>query len=289
VAGGGNALRVEGAAFELRFRNCQFDGQGIGDGTNIFLGGISGGLNGYPISVAFEGLVTQSAALGVQIDGGVNITFYGSHHEELLAGYRITNSTGIGIKGLTISDAYFAGNVGSNGGAGYDLSVETTLATGIFFVHNQILGNPDAVVKSTNFASVVYQDNLYTGSLSAPPTTGITSQVTPATSTNTLGAHSIGLNPSTTPITTIQSGLGPGETITFFTLGGSVTFAAGGNIDLMGANSIAVTGSITFVRSDLGGSLWKPVSQWSPPVSPATGAQARTKVGGSLRARLAER
>jgi hypothetical protein len=25
--GGGNALRMEGAAFELRFRNCEFDGQ----------------------------------------------------------------------------------------------------------------------------------------------------------------------------------------------------------------------------------------------------------------------
>jgi hypothetical protein len=60
--------------------------------------------------------------------------------------------------------------------------------------------------------------------------------------------------------------------VTFYTLGGSVTFAAGGNIDLMGATSINVNGSITFVRSDLGGSSWKPVSQWTPSLPPATPA-----------------
>jgi hypothetical protein len=275
-AGGGNALRLEGAVFQLRFRNCQFDGQGVGDGTNIFLGGTQGGpalgAAGYPTSITFEGLVSQGAALAVQIDGAVNTIFYGSHHEGLSAGYRVTVNTGIATRGLTISDTYFAGNVGSNGGAGYELSVETTLASGIFFVHNQMFGNPDAIVKSTNLASVVYQDNLYAGSSNAPPTSGVTFQLSPATSINALGAHSVGLNPSATPITTIQSGLGPGETITFFTLAGSVTFAAGGNIDLMGASSIAVNGTITFIRSDLGGSLWKPVSQWSPPASTANAA-----------------
>jgi hypothetical protein len=278
ATGGGNALRLEGAVFELRFRNCQFDGQGIGDGTNIYIGGSQGGVNGYPISIAFEGLVTQAAALGVQLDGAVNILFYGSHHEGLFGGYRITNNTGIGTKGVTISDTYFAGNVGSNGGSGYDVSLETTFVSGILFVHNQIFGNPDSVVKSIDLASVVYQDNLYAGTLSAPPTSGITFQLTPATTTNTLGAHSVGLNPSVTPITTIQSGLGPGEMITFFTLGGAVTFAAGGNIDLMGTSSIVVNGSITFVRSDLGNPLWKPVSQWTPPASTPPVAQMQSEV-----------
>jgi hypothetical protein len=269
AAGGGNALRLEGAVFQLRFRDCQFDGQRIGDGTNIYIGGTQGGppagAAGFPTSITFEGLVSQGAALAVQIDGAVNTIFYGSHHEGLFAGYRVTNNTGIDTFGLTISDTYFAGNVGSNGGTGYDLSVETSRALGIFFVHNQAFGNPDAVVKSTNLASVVYQDNLYAAATNAPPTSGVTFQLSPATSINALGAHTVGLNPSSTAITTIQSGLGPGEMITFFTLSGPVTFAAGGNIDLMGASSVTVKGTITFVRSDLGGSLWKPVSQWGPP------------------------
>jgi hypothetical protein len=269
TSGGGNALRLEGAVFELRFRNCQFDGQAAGDGTNIYIGGVPGGLTGYPISIAFEGLVSQGAALAVQIDGALNLTFYGSHHEGLFGGYRITNNTiGIGTKGVTISDSYFAGNVGSNGGAGFELSVETTVATGIYFVHNQLFGNPDAIVKSTNLASVVYQDNLYAGLGNVPPTSGITTQLTPATSINVQGVHSIGLNPSTTPITTIQSSLGPGEMVTVFTLGGPVIFGSGGNINLMRLTTLRVNGSITFIRNDLTGSLqWTPVAQWNSPSS----------------------
>jgi len=148
------------------------------------------------------------------------------------------------------------------------LSVETTVAIGIFFVHNQVFGNPDAIVKSTNLASVVYQDNLYTGPGNVPPTSGITTQLTPATSINVQGVHSIGLNPSSTPITTIQSSLGPGEMVTVFTLGGPVIFGSGGNINLMRLTTLRVNGSITFIRNDLTGSLqWTPVAQWNSPSS----------------------
>jgi hypothetical protein len=262
--GGGNALRLEGAVFELRFTNCEFDGQGAGDGTNIYIGGLAGGISGYPLSIVFQGLVSQDAALAVQIDGGTNLSFYGSHHERVWGAYQITNSFNIWTLGVTIADSYFAGDVANNQGAGYELNVATTIASGIFFVHNRLLGNPDSVVKGTNLLNMVYQDNLYCETCSGPPTSGLTTQLSPATSINIRGVHSIGLNPSSTPITTIQSGLGPGEMVTFFTLGGPVTFGPGGNIDLMGASTLTVNGTITFVRSDLGGVLWKPVSQWSP-------------------------
>lgn len=262
--GGGNALRLEGSVFQLRFRNCQFDGQTIGDGTNIYVGGFGGGTGGYPTTIVFEGLISQRAATAMQIDGAVNLTLYGPHHEALWGAYRITNNTNIGTHGLTISDGYFAGNVGINAGAGYDLGIETTNASGIVFAHNQIFGVHDAIVKGTNLNSIVYQDNLYCETCSGPPTSSITTQMSPATSINIRGVHSIGLNPSSMPITTIQSGLGPGEMVTFFTLGGAVTFGTGGNIDLMGGRTLTVNGTVTFVRSDLGGLLWKPVSQWSP-------------------------
>jgi hypothetical protein len=111
----------------------------------------------------------------------------------------------------------------------------------------------------------VYADNLYTGSAMAPPTAGITTQAVPANSVNIQGVHSVGLNASTTPITTIQSSLGPGEMVTFFTFIGPVTFGSGGNINLMGPNTLTINGSITFVRIDLlGGLQWIPVAQWSP-------------------------
>jgi hypothetical protein len=266
TAGGGNALRLEGATFELRFTDCEFDGQAVGDGTDIYIGGREGGVNGYPLSIMFEDLVSQAAALAVQIDGGVDLRFYGSHHEKLWGAYQVDNDFNIWTKGLTLADCYFAGNVGVNNGSGYLLDVTTTLATGISFVRSRIDGTPDAVVQGTNLASISYQDNFYGGTAIVPPTSGITTQVEPAGTINISGVRSVGLNPSTVAITTIQSSLGPGETVTFFCLAGPVTFASGGNINLMGATTLTVNGSITFIREDLTGGLqWVPVSQWSPP------------------------
>ena len=274
TAGGGNALRLEGGAFEFRFRNCEFDGQSIGDGTNIYIGGQPGG-SASPLSMVFEGLVSQTAALAVQIDGGVNLTFYGSHHELLWGGYQVTANTNIRTMGLTISDSYFAGNVGINAGAGFELNVATNTTLGVFFVHNRLLGTPDSIVKSSNLSSVVYQDNLSCETCNLQPTSGITTQLAPATSINIRGVHSVGLNASTTPITTIQSSLGPGEMVTFFTWYGPATFASGGNINLLGASTLVVNGSVTFIRIDLGGSQWIPIAQWTPPAAPAVAAAVK--------------
>jgi hypothetical protein len=284
--GGGNALRLEGAVFELRFRNCQFDGSGVGDGTNIYMGALSSSGNGFPTSIVFEGLVSQAAATAVQIDGGVNYVFYASHHEALQGGYQITSTNGAQTFGVTITDSYFAGDVGNNSGAGFDLKIDTTLAQGIVFSHNQCFSSPDSVIKGTNLASVTYQDNIYpSGTLDLPPTSGVTMQTTPAAKINIFGIHSVGLNPSTTPITTLKSSLGPGEMVTFYSLGGSVVFASGGNISLLGATSLTVTGSITFIRSDLGGPMWIPMSQWTPPGASTASAVARKPERTSDRAR----
>jgi hypothetical protein len=286
--GGGNGLRLEGAAFELRFRNCEFDGQALGDGTNIYLGGLAGGLSGYPLSIAFEGLITQQAATGVVIDGATHVTFYESHHENLWGAYQINDSFGIWTQALTITDSYFAGNVGSNAGSGYLLNVATTVAKGISFAHNSIFGAPDSVVKGTNLSSVAYQDNLYQpvvywapnpAPFNVPTTSGITTHLAPTTVINIQGAHSVGLNPSSMPIATIQSTLGPGEMVTFFTLAGAVTFSSAGNIGLMGLPSVQVSGSITFIRSDLGASQWIPVAQWSPQHSSSQGISNRPGPG----------
>jgi hypothetical protein len=277
TTGGGNALRLEGSVFEVRFRNCEFDGQSAGDGTNIYIGGLAGGISGYPLSIAFEGLVTQQAATAVQIDGATHVTFYGSHHEKVWGAYQINDSFGTWTQGLTITDSYFAGDVGSNGGSGYLLNVATTVAKGISFTHNSIFGQPDSVIKGTNLSSITYQDNLFqpviyegsgAGSLNVPPTSGITTQLGPATIINIQGAHTIGLNPSSTAITTIRSTLGPGEMVTFFTFAGPATFSSGGNVNL-GSPSVTVNGSITFVRNDLmGGFQWTPVAQWNQPTTP---------------------
>jgi hypothetical protein len=126
-------------------------------------------------------------------------------------------------------------------------------------------------VIGTNLASVVYQDNLYCDTCAGPPTSGITTLMSPSTSINVRGAHSVALNSSPTPITTIQSSLGPGEMVTLFTFNGPVTFGAGGNVNLMGQTTLTLNGSITFIRNDLLGLQWTPVSQWTPtPSTPST-------------------
>ena len=46
--------------------------------------------------------------------------------------------------------------------------------------------------------------------------------------------------------------------VTFFTFAGAeLLWARAGNIDLMGMSSLTVNGTVTLVRTDLGGPLWK--------------------------------
>jgi hypothetical protein len=271
--GGGNALRIEGGNFQLHFTNCEFDGPGIGDGTNIYIGGLSGSNFAFPFDITFRGLVTQAAAVAVQLDGAETVTFQTSHHELVWGVYSITGNSNIWNRDISIVDSVFNSNVGVNNGTGYLVNVGTSLAQGIYFVHNR-LASPDSVVTAVNGSQVVYQDNEYLGQLNVPPTSGITTQISAASQINIGGAHSIGISPnaSGTPVTTIQSSLGPGETVTFAALGGSVIFATGGNIGLPGANTVTVAGTITFIRNDLAGSQgqWWPVSQWTASSAGAT-------------------
>jgi hypothetical protein len=275
--GGGNGLRVEGAAYELSFNDCQFDGTAPGDGTNIFLGAFPPSPFAVPTNISFSRLTTQLAATAVQIDGAWAISFYSPHHEFVWGVYSVTENTGAAVRGLTISDAGFQGS-GVNGGAGFLLSVATPSATGIRFVHNHIMGPADAVVLAAQGASIVYEDNEFFGGTSLPGTSGITLQLAPTPTVGINGARTIGLTSSTTPITTIQSSLGAGEAATFFTINGPVTFASGGNINLLGATSLVVNGSITFAVSDLGTTpSWVPISQWTASPSPAPSVRAQPR------------
>jgi hypothetical protein len=263
--GAGNGLRIEGATYELYFNDCEFDGAAAGDGTNIFLGGRPGNPYAVPIDVNFRGLTSQAAATAVEIDGGWAISFYRPHHEAVWGVYLIQSDLG-SVAGVTISDAGFQAS-GSNNGAGYLLNVNTSRASGISFIHNHIMNPADTVVRALNGTNVVYQDNLFVGGTNLPVTSGITKEITSAGIINIGSSHTVGLLASVEPISTIQASLGAGESATFYTIQGPVTFVAGGNINLMGMNSVVVNGSITFVVSDLGYPFWVPISQWSAPTS----------------------
>jgi len=266
--GGGNALRIEGGAYKLDFNACEFDGSGTGDGTNIFIGARPGNPFAVPIDINFRGLTSQGAATAVQVDGGWAISFENSHHENVWGVYLISDNLHASIAGVTISGAGFQTS-GINNGAGYLLNVTAPSANGIRFVHNHIMGPADVVVRTQS--NVTYEDNEFFGNANLPNTQGITMHLAAAATINIGAAHTVALTRSNTPITTIQAMLGAGETATFYAIDGPVTFASGGNVNLMGANSITVSGSITFVVSDLGSApSWVPISQWSPQSSSPT-------------------
>lgn len=146
----GEALRIEGANSNLTFTECEFDGGIAKSGTNIYLGVLKGGTDGYPESIHFHSIISQDADIAVAINGSVNVDFHGSHHEHIKTGaYLITNGTF--NLGVLIDSSYFAAD-GSyrKSGNGYLVnSASGSLRNYIIFTNN-ILGQfgnaPDYVL-----------------------------------------------------------------------------------------------------------------------------------------------
>jgi hypothetical protein len=260
---GSYGLYMAGQNGQVYFTDCEFDGQASNDGTNIYIGIVPGsGNNDVPYSLSFRGLTSQNAALAVNINGAWHIRFEQSHHEALNTGaYNITNTatpSNVGSYGIVIDSSFFAGNVGAP--SGYDVNIATTVAD-LIFTHNYISGTPGSVISGTNLASVTYADNSYnnnTFSNVSPVTSGITPQMTPATTLNIGRSHVVLLNSSSTSIQTLVSQLGPGEIVTFISNvgfpGSTFQFETGGNINIGSSASPLVVKSpdtVTFMRSDL--------------------------------------
>jgi hypothetical protein len=155
--GAGPDLRMEGYNAQVDCMECHFDGSGpAGDSwANIFLGNLAGGLY-TPTSIHFVNLTVQSAALGVQLYGAKNITFIGPHHENLYGAYQLQGdgTSGVVTKGVLISNAYFAGNVGRNGGNGFLVNAISSNTISLQSYLFDGLLPPDFVVTGANSASV---------------------------------------------------------------------------------------------------------------------------------------
>ena len=266
--GAGPDLKIEGAEYQFFFDNCMLEGPVQGDGTNVFIGGGPGpGTTGYPYIINFRGLTSERANVAVQIDGGTNIKFDTSHHELLTGAYLITegqNGAKVPTDGLVIANSSFNGNVGAAGGNGFIVKVATRQARGIIVRDNMIYGSPDHFILGTNLAQVVSQDNDFPElKTDLPVSSGTTPRIQAAGTINVGGVHIAGLDPSTTPITTIQGMQGSGEYLTLFPTSGSVLFSVGGNLELGGSRSLHVEapGAVTFVRDDLE-NVWRVVSKF---------------------------
>ncbi|MGB7435944.1 MAG: hypothetical protein WBR26_04105 [Candidatus Acidiferrum sp.] len=134
----GEALRLEGANSNLTFIECQLDGNsGQWVGTNVYLGVLKGGRNGYPLSVHFYGTISQAADVAVVINGSVNLDFHNTHHEAIkTGGYLITN--GAFNIGVLIERTYFAADGSyNNSGEGYLVkSASGSVQNDIVFTNN---------------------------------------------------------------------------------------------------------------------------------------------------------
>jgi hypothetical protein len=155
--GAGPDLRMEGYNAQVDCMECHFDGSGPANDSwaNIFLGNLAGGLY-TPTSIHFVNLTVQSAALGVQLYGAKNITFIGPHHENLYGAYQLQGdgTSGVVTKGVLISNAYFAGNVGRNGGNGFLVNAISSNTISLQSYLFDGLLPPDFVVTGANSASV---------------------------------------------------------------------------------------------------------------------------------------
>jgi len=151
--GGGPDLRMEGYNAQVDCMDCHFDGSGQAGDTwaNVFLGNLAGGLY-TPTSIHFVNLTAQSANIGVQLYGAKHITFVGSHHEALNGAYQLQSDGNVSTKGVLISNAFFAGNVGVNGGNGF--LVNAISATVVTLQGAVIDGSPNFIVTGASAGNV---------------------------------------------------------------------------------------------------------------------------------------
>jgi hypothetical protein len=153
--GAGPDLRMEGYNAQIDCIECHFDGSGpSGDSwANIFLGNLAGGLY-VPTSIHFVNLTVQSAALGVQLYGAKNITFISPHHENLYGAYQLQSDGNVSTRGVLISNAFFAGNVGRNNGNGFIVNaISATTITLQSYWFDGLIG-PDFVVAGASAGNV---------------------------------------------------------------------------------------------------------------------------------------
>jgi hypothetical protein len=107
-AGGGPDLRIEGANGQIDCIECHLDGWGVGavpnnpvdTWSNVFIGNLSGSGTLTPYSIHFINMTSQGANQAVQIQGGVHISFIGSHFEALAGVYQLNAGTNLPVRSI---------------------------------------------------------------------------------------------------------------------------------------------------------------------------------------------
>jgi hypothetical protein len=164
-ASGSEALYIEGANAQMQFINCEFDGNSLGDGTNIYIGQSGTGQSASPDSMKFDLLTCQKAAVGINISGAFSVLFTNCHFEQIYGAIQINFLTGgVYTYGVNIDSCFFDSNVGVNSGSGYILDVNTFRAVGVSFQSN-LYGSPDSVIINAGAQVFSFNNSTLAGGL----------------------------------------------------------------------------------------------------------------------------
>jgi hypothetical protein len=250
-----HSLRIEGGCGQIDFINCWFTGQSSDTGTNVFVG--TTGIQA-PYSIHFHNTTNQNG-FAYLFDGAIGVTTEYDHFEVIKGCYNFAN-TGSPIVGFKSTSAYVNSNVAVNAGNGYIANVPNTApSTDVLIESPMIGGTPDkTIVNAANGANIRMLNAQYVPGntpVNVSVSSGVTYQGTPAATLDIRCAKTVQLSASATAITTLKSGLQPGERVTFYTTGGSAVFATGGNLSLGSQASPLIVNagdSVTFMRVDAG-------------------------------------
>lgn len=250
-----NSLRIEGGCGQIGFWDCWFTGASSDTGTNVFTGTTG---TQAPYSIHHH-ITTNQNGFAYLFDGATGCTTEKDHFENIKGCYSFAN-TASPIVGFRSESAFINSNVAVNAGNGYIVNVPAgTPSVDVLIESPMIGGQPDNGIKSlTNGTNVrilnaqILPSNTPVNVISS---TGVTFQGTPAATLDIKCCKSIQLSASATSITTLKSGLQPGEFVTFYPTGGTAQFATGGNLSFGSFPSpliLASGDSATFVRVDAG-------------------------------------
>ena len=284
-----NALRIEGGCGQIKFENCWFTGASSDTGVNVFVGTTG---TQAPYSIHFQETTNQNG-FAYLFDGAIGCTCEKDHFEVIKGCYNFAN-TASPIVGFRSVGAYINSNVAVNAGNGYIVNIPIgTPNVDVLIDSPMIGGQPDkTIVNATNGVNVRMINAQYLPGntpVNVSVSSGSTFQGTPAATLDVKCCRTVQLSASATSITTLKSGLQPGETITFYTTGGSAQFATGGNLSLGNNSSPLVinTGdSVTFERVDQGAAAFVLVGYSlgsnSPLVKRIKASQGTTQTNGNI-------
>lgn len=254
-----NALRIEGGCGQIGFWDCWFTGASNDTGTNVFTGTTG---TQAPYSIHHH-ITTNQNGFAYLFDGAIGCTTEKDHFENIKGCYNFAN-TASPIVGFRSESAYINSNVAVNAGNGYIVNIPNTAPSCDVLVDAPMIGGqPDNGIKNAsngNNARII-NAQIVPGNtpVNVIPSTGSTFQGTPAATLDIKCCRTVQLSASATSITTLKSGLQPGESVTFYTTGGTAQFATGGNLNL-GSNVspllVSSGDSVTFTRVDAGASAF---------------------------------